>query len=83
MSLPSSTHIRLTREEHARLGDAAARWYRGNRTDLMRDAIERHLEALYAGTVAPTPVKTRAYVAIVADASSVTDDTVDSIEAVW
>lgn len=55
MRYRNSTHIRLDDATHERITDAATRWYRGNRTDLIRDAIVCHLDALYTGRTTPSP----------------------------
>lgn len=59
MRYRNSTHVRLSDDDYKRIGDAAAVWYRGNRTDLMRDAIIQHLNGLYAGVSHPSPLRPR------------------------
>ena len=56
MRYSRSIHIRLDESDNAATIAAAVKFYRGNRTDLVRDAITQHLERLYAGATSPSPV---------------------------
>lgn len=51
--------FRLGQDDIDDIQAAAVRWYRGNRTDLIRDAVVQHLDRLYAGTTQPGPLGPR------------------------
>lgn len=59
MRYDHSIHIRVSADEADRFQGAASTWYRGNRTDFVRDAIAQHLTRLYAGTTSPSPAESR------------------------
>lgn len=59
MKYSRSIHVRLSDEDNITTMAAAEKFYRGNRTDLVRDAIIQHLARLYAGDTTPSPRPSR------------------------
>lgn len=54
--LTTAVNIRLKPGERQLWQAAADFYYRGNRADLIRDAVTQHLKRLYAGETRPSPV---------------------------
>lgn len=75
----SSIHLRISNAQSDELDEAAIRWYRGNRTDLVRDAVRQHLDRLYSGQTQPAPMEPRPRKRV-AEAG---DQDLDSSELIW
>jgi hypothetical protein len=78
----TSIHVRFSKQVFDATGEAATLWYRGNRTDLVRDAVTQHLDRLYSGQTKPAPLAGVSY-ASNDDAEDEVASELDSNVAIW